>query len=184
MNTIKYILFFLVVSYSYPATAGTYEQDAELMLGRLLHIDNAKYKQKNKDGVIFYNSLSEYKDWEKLYIKYSKLGKKNKSLTEVEMKNLLFIGFIAKANLDAAVSEFFSSDMVPIYNANKLKMLNTLSDLKFLIPSTCYFMNNYFRYEGRNINLKQRFIDKNKPILIKGLGMTEGKLCLGYLTVK
>ncbi len=164
MRLIKLSLFLLFLTACSSITAASNAQDAELMLNRLLHIDNKKYNIKNENGKFPYNSLLEYKDWERLYIKYFKLNIKNKIYTENEIKSLLFIGFIAKINSDAAISESLSSDLVPIFNNNKILILNVLSDLKFLIPSTCYYLNNYFGFEGKNIEKRTPFIKKNKKI--------------------
>jgi len=181
MSLIKLALLLFFLSVSSPITAASNAQDAELMLNRLLHTDNEKYNIKNEKGQFLYNSLLEHKDWERLYIKYSKLNIKNKKYSETEIKNLLFIGFIAKINLDAAISESLSSDLVPIFNKNKILILNILSDLKFLVPSTCYYLNNYFGFEGRNIEKKSPFIKKNKQTIMKYLGKTDGKKCISYL---
>ncbi len=184
MRLIKLLLFLLFLSVSSSITAASNAQDAELMLNRILHIDNEKYNIKNENGKFFYNSLLEYKDWERLYIKYSKLNIKNKIYTENGIKKLLFIGFIAKINSDAAISESLSSDLVPIFNKNRNKILNVLSDLKFLIPSTCYYLNNYFGFEGKNIEKRTLFIKKNKENIIKYLGDTNGEKCISYLAKK
>ena len=182
MDILDKLLLPVLIFFSLSACAGTYEQDSEIMINRLLHIDNEKYMTKTESGEYFYNSLLEYKEWENLYIKYSKYGDKNKIFTKPEIKKLLFIGYISKTNLDAAISESFSSDLVPIYNENTNMVVNVLSQLKFLIPSTCYYLSQYFGFEGKNIDKKQSFIDKNTPILLRELGEEEGKLCLSYLT--
>ncbi len=184
MRLIKLSLFLLCLSISSSITAASNAQDAELMLNRLLHIDNEKYNIKNENGQLFYNSLLEYKDWERLYIKYSKLNIKNKIFTENEIKNLLFIGFIARINSDAAISESLSSDLVPIFNKNKILILNVLSDLRFLIPSTCYYLNNYFGFEGKNIGKRTPFVNKNKKNIVKYLGEDNGKKCISFFAIK
>ena len=182
MRLIKLSLFILFLTVSTSIIAASNTQDAELMLNRLLHIDNEKYNMRNERGQLFYNSLLEYKDWERLYIKYSKLNIKSKIYTENEIKKLLFIGFIAKINSDAAISESLSSDLVPIFNNNnKILILNVLSDLKFLIPSTCYYLNNYFGFEGKNIEKRTPFIKKN---IMKYLGDTNGEECISYFVTK
>ncbi len=184
MRLIKLSLFILFLTVSTSIIAGSNTQDAELMLNRLLHIDNEKYNIKNEKGQFFYNSLLEYKDWERLYIKYSKLNIKSKIYTENEIKKLLFIGFIAKINSDAAISESLSSDLLPIFNHNKILILNVLSDLKFLIPSTCYYLNNYFGFEGKNIEKRTPFIKNNKKNIMKYLGDTNGEECISYFVTK
>jgi hypothetical protein len=174
------ILICLCFSSSTPAVEN--EHDAKLIINRLLHIDNEKYKTKNEDGKYFYNSLLEHKDWERLYIKFSQLDIEDKKFTETEIKYLLFIGFVAKTNLDAAISESLSSDLVPIFNKNKIVILKVLSDLNFLIPSTCHYLNSYFGFEGKNTDIKMPFIKENKATILKLLGKDEGERCMSYFT--
>lgn len=172
-----FILGILVVM---PVFASTYAEDAELILNRILHIDSEKYRSTNENGEYVYNSLREYKDWSKIYIKYSKYEQKNKTLSKKEAKLLLLVGFVAKTNMDAALSESFSSDLVPLYQANRDKILGIMSELKFLIPSTCYYLNNYFGFEGKNVNKKPLFVRKNKSAFIKAMGDKYSNVCLSY----
>ena len=152
--------------------------DSDVMINRLLHIDNEKFISKTSEGEPFYNSLMEYKEWESLYIKYSKYGSSDKNLTEVEVKKLLFIAYIARLNSDAAISQSFSSDLVPIFNQNRPTVLKVISELKFLMPSACYFLGKYFGFEDKNLDKKEDFLQRNSPVLIKALGENEGEACL------
>ena len=162
-------------------TACSSEQNDKIIINMLLHIDDDKYNTKDEDGP-YYDSLAEYKDWENAYIKYSKYEKSNKKLTKTEIKYLLFIGFVAKTNLDAAMSDSLSSDLIPLYNSNKELLLSTLADLNFLVPSTCYYLNNYFGFEDRNAEKKAPFIKQNKESIMKSLGETEGNKCMAFFT--
>ncbi len=176
---LSFALFFLIFA---PACASSHTiVDSEVMINMLLHIDSEKFMSKTSSGEAFYNSLLEYKEWESLYIKYSKYDSDDKNLTEVEVKKFLFIGYISRLNLDAAMSQSFSSDLVPIFNQNKPIVLSVISDLKFLMPSTCYFLGNYFGFEGKNLDKKQAFLKENSPLLVKVLGESEGKACLEFI---
>lgn len=152
--------------------------DSDVMINRILHIDSEKFVSKTTDGEVFYDSLKEYKEWESLYIKYSKYDSEDKKLTEVELKKLLFIAYISKLNADAAISQSFSSDLVPIFNQNKSTVLKVISELKFLMPSTCHFLGNYFGFEDKNLEKKQDFLEVNGDLLIKALGESDGEICL------
>ena len=88
------------------------------------------------------------------------------------------MGFVARENRDAAISEAFSSDFIAVYNANKGDVLDILVELKFLIPSSCYYLNNHFGFEDKNSDKKQPFLDKNKSFIIKKLGDDSSKTCL------
>ncbi len=182
MSNLKRLSFTLFLLLFESACASTsIAVDSEVMINRLLHIDSEKFMSKTDSGEPFYNSLKEYKEWELLYIKYSKYDSEDKDLTEDEIKKLLFIGYITKVNSDAAISQSFSSDLVPIFSQNKSIVLNVMSDLKFLMPSTCYFLGRYFGFEGKNLEKKQAFLDKNGPLLVKELGEADGKTCLEYI---
>ncbi len=184
MKRIYGLLIIMLASFSMPVIADRdqqsqeKQQDATLMLNRLLHIKNEKYRQKTDDGKSFYNSLLAFKEWENLYIKYSKFESEDKKLTKSEMKNLLFMGYIVRLNRNAAISESFSSDLLVIYNANKDSMLSTLSEVNFLIPSSCHYLNNYFGFEGENGDKKEPFVKDNKAMFIKYLGEKQSKTCL------
>ena len=147
----------------------------------LLHIDNEKFLSKTNESKPFYDSLAQYKEWEALYIKYSKYNSNDKTLTDVEMKKLLFIGYISRLNSDAAISQAFSSDLVPIFNQNKSTILRIISDLRFLMPSTCYFLGKYFGFEDKNLEKKQPFLKMNSPLITKFLGEEAGEECLEFI---
>ncbi|MCF6338932.1 MAG: hypothetical protein L3J84_13470 [Gammaproteobacteria bacterium] len=182
MSNLKKLSFTLFLLLFESACASTsIAGDSDVMINRLLHIDSEKFMSKTDSGESFYNSLMEYKEWESLYIKYSKYDSKDKHLTKDEIKKLLFIGYITKVNSDAAISQSFSSDLVPIFSQNKSIMLNVMSDLTFLMPSTCHFLGRYFGFEGKNLEKKQAFLDRNSPLLVKVLGVTDGKVCLEYI---
>jgi len=179
LKRISFTLFFLLFETACASTPVSV--DSDVMINRLLHINNEKFMSKTDSGEPFYNSLMEYKEWELLYIRYSKYDSENINLTKNEIKKLLFIGFIARENSDAAISQSFSSDLVPIFNQNKSIFLSVISDLKFLMPSTCYFLGRYFGFEGKNSEKKEIFFDENSPLLIKILGESGGKVCLKYI---
>ncbi|MCF6337709.1 MAG: hypothetical protein L3J84_07115 [Gammaproteobacteria bacterium] len=171
-------LAIFVVLYLF-ACAGI-QPDSEAMVNRLLHIDNKKFISKTESGETFYNSLSEFKEWESLYIKYSKYGAEEQHLTNDELKKLLFIAFIARANSDAAISESFASDLVPIYDQNSGQVLTVLSELKFLVPATCYYFNKYFGFEGKNAEQKGEWLKRNESRLVSNLGQADGEICLAF----
>ncbi len=176
LSFVFFILVFVSACASSPSTV-----DSDVMINRLLHIDNETFISKTSDGEPFYNSLMEYKEWELLYIKHSKYDSGDRNLTEVELKKLLFIGYISWINSDAAISQSFSSDLVPIFHQNKSTVLNVISELKFLMPSTCYFLGNYFGFEGKNQENKASFLEQNGPLLIKALGEANGTTCLKHI---
>ncbi len=178
---IKLSFVFFILIFESACASGPPSVDSDVMINRLLHIDNEKFMSKTDDGEAFYNSLMEYKEWELLYIKYSKYDSDDKNLTEVELKNLLFIGYISWINSDAATSQSFSSDLVPIFNQNKSTVLNVISELKFLIPSTCYFLGNYFGFEGKNLEKKASFLEQNSSLLTRALGEANGETCLKHI---
>lgn len=150
------------------------------MINRLLRINDERFMSKTDKGERFYNSLKAYQQWEQLYLKYSKHGSSDKNLTEFELKKLLLIGYISRQNSDAAMSEAFSSDLIAIFNQNRANFLAVIADLNFLIPSTCYFLGNYFGFEGKNQQEQQTFLTTNKSFIIEALGESDGDVCIEY----
>ncbi len=179
LNLKKSGLAIFVVLYLSACSGSGIQPDSELMVNRLLHIDNKKFISKTESGETFYNSLLEFKEWEALYIKYSKYDEEP-HLTNDELKKLLFIGFIARTNSDAAISGSLASDLIPIYNHNSKQVLTVLSELKFLVPATCYYFNKYFGFEGKNTEKKGEWLKTNKPRLLSNLGKVDGEVCLKF----
>lgn len=180
MNILKSIagLFLLIISTT--SCAGNTQPDSEILLNRMLQIDNNRYFTKTESGESTYNSLAEYRDWENLYIKYSHYDKKSKTLNEHEMKILLLIGFIARNNQDAAISESLSSDLVPLFRENTAVFLKTLSELNFLVPSSCYYLNRYFGFEGKNAEQKPAFVKHYSEEISRTLTPADAKQCLAF----
>lgn len=171
------LLYFININ---PIIAHSNEQDAKIILDMLLNIKNEKYNKITNKGKAIYDYLLEYKTWNRVYVKYAKPFEKNKRLTEQEMKYLLFIGFVARTNLDASTSESLATEMISIYNANKTLLLKSLANRNFLIPSTCYYMNRYFGFEDKNEEKKIPFIKQNKELIIMSLGKAKGDQCMSY----
>lgn len=180
MNTVKTFFLIVLLSWVYPVWADEQERDSEILLNSLLHIKSEKYLKLSEDGEPFYNSLLEYKNWENLYVKYSNANNDNKNLSTNQIKKLLFMGFVAREKRDAAISQAFSSDFVGIYNANKSDVLDVLAKLNFLIPSSCYYLNNHFGFEDKNSDKEQPFLKENKSLIIKKLGDEGSKTCLAF----
>lgn len=152
--------------------------DAGIILNRLLGIKNKAYTYKDQHGVIQHDELMEYKGWSALYGKYAADLSRRKSASLDQIRYLLMIGFVAKSRNDAAMSEAFSSDLVPIYTHNRDGILAVMRESPFLIPSTCYYMNNYFGFEDKNANKKPGFLADNEKIIVKVLGQEKGGKCL------
>ncbi|WP_444930770.1 hypothetical protein ACJJIF_03015 [Microbulbifer sp. SSSA002] len=173
----KSLLALTFIMLSLPVLASP---DVELMINRLLQIDSDKYYSETDSGEKYYDSLAEYKEWESLYIKLSKYNLKDKQLNQDEAKKLLFMGFIARANSDAAISEAFSSDLTVIFNANKNILIEVMSELSFVVPSTCYYLSEYFGFEGKNKKSKRQWIGENRALLENGLGSREYSECMVF----
>lgn len=154
--------------------------DSYVLLSRLLNIKNSCYLVTHDNGEEQYNYLKEQKEWANTYIKYKKLIDKNNDNLEL-IKYYLFIGFIAKEQQSAEVSEAFSSDLVPLYENHRENFLNVIKELPFLIPSSCYYLNNYFGFEDKNFNVKDQFLKDNERFILERLGTEKGNLCLKWL---
>lgn len=154
--------------------------DTEIMVNRLLDIKEERFILSDSEGEPSYNELKAYKEWESIYIKYSKYNEADKSLSRDELKKLLWMAYIVKETSNASLSEAFSSDLTPVFQQNKAEFIKIMSELTFLIPSSCYYLNKYFGFEGKNAEKKEAFMRNNKPAFLEGLGSEKAGQCLQY----
>ncbi|VAX02838.1 hypothetical protein MNBD_GAMMA19-392 [hydrothermal vent metagenome] len=90
-------------------------------------------------------------------------------------------GFRYRLNVtNTAISGSLASDLIPIYNHNSKQVLIVLSELKFLVPATCYYFNKYFGFEGKNTEKKGEWLKTNKPRFLSNLGKVDGEVCLKF----
>lgn len=178
---VPHALFIFVITLFSTNVLSSTAQDSQLLVNMLLQIDSEKYITQNINGDLAYNDLAEYQDWERLYINSSNYNNANKSLSKPQLKRLLFLAFIAKTNNDASLSESLSSDLLPIYQANKTQFLQILNELDFLIPASCYYLGNYFGFEDKHKTELPVFIAQNKTQFQTQLGFKQAGMCLKFI---
>jgi len=181
MRPTKVLFITLIMLFSANAFSAS-SQEESLLINMLLNINSEQYVDQQTDGTTSYDSLREYQDWTQIYINNSNYDSNNKTLTAKQIKKLLFMAFISKTNNDAGLAEALSSDLVPIYNANKTLFLQSLHELDFLLPATCYYLGNYFGFEDKHKSEAKQFIADNKPLFQTVLSPTQVDSCLVELT--
>ncbi len=179
---------------SHPALNTHANSDSNIFINKLLKINDPQFITQASDGTSTYHSLNAYKAWEALYIRYTKRDlvdnvtdgstdslkqrSSDKELTKTEIKKLLLIGYIAKLHADGATSQSLSSDLTPLYNSHSTSFLQVMTELPFLIPSTCYFLGNHFGFEDKHADKKTPFLKANAALLVTALGAEQGNACL------
>ena len=121
--------------------------DAEIIIHRLLNIPDPNHSYLDQQGKQRYNALQAYKTYEALYLRYKK--QLQQQSTPAAIKYYLYIGAIAQQNRNGAITEALSSDLMPLYRRHPQHYLDVLRELPFLIPSTCYYLGNYFGFEDQ-----------------------------------
>ncbi len=144
------------------------EHDAYVLLDNLLTLSEENYNQKVQ--------LERYKEWEKLYVKFSSNGE----MTKNKMKIYLFMAFIANEKAKIHPQEEIAEGIVPIFTRQPEVMLSILKELPFLIPSTCTSLNDHFDLFGKK-EQKQQFIKKYEGNILKSLGKEQTTICLSKL---
>ena len=145
-------------------------KDAYILLDNLLKLSKKKSDIKA--------SLSEFKKWERIYIKYSRV----KNPTETDIKIFLLMVFIAHEHYHAHTLEESAEDIVPIYQKNREIFLKVLNQNSFLIPATCNQLREYYDLFKRPG--KKEFIDTNKQLILKLLGEQQSSECMERLLFK
>ncbi|HRD64802.1 MAG TPA: hypothetical protein PKY50_01475 [Candidatus Competibacter sp.] len=87
---------------------------------------------------------------------------------------------MAREKLDAATTEAFAGDLVPLYEKHEEPVLAVLRDLPFLVPSTCRYLSRYFGFEDRNREKKPAFLATHADRIERALAPEDGKHCLEH----
>ncbi len=90
----------------------------------------------------------------------------------------LLIAFTTLARGDAATSEAFSSDLIPVYRRQPEAVLDALSDNLWLAPTTCYFLGAYFDFEDRAGEGRQAFLTDETQSIQAALPEAAAERCL------
>ena len=130
----------------------------------------------NKNGQPVYNELKAYKAIEKKYIDLVEAARIPQA-TEKSLKYLLFFGYAAYQRNDAASMEALSSDLMTVYLNNKKNFLTALRDAPTLIPSSCYYLGNYFGFEDKHKGEYEGFYNEQKNSFLEHLNENQTAAC-------
>jgi hypothetical protein len=177
-SAIVILLFITVVACAKNTQASAEAKDFHTILSDLLKINKDKFSYTDSNGVKQPDSLKQFKAMEEIYIKYSKPDLPDKKFSEKHLKVLLFLAFVSNVTNNAAFLEYLAGDLVPVYNSNKTLFLSVLNEQPFLIPAACDRLNAFFGFEGKNMNEKPGFLQKNKPDIKEELESKHAQMCL------
>ncbi len=149
--------------------------DAQFFVNAMLDIKDPQFLSTDSEGVESIDELKVQEKWGDLYNKYKNSADAG---DETGYKYFLFIGFLAYSQHNAELMEAYSSDLMPIYEKDAGKFLETLNELPFLIQSSGYYLDNYFGFEDKNAEKKPEFLKNNKPLINDILGPENGILFL------
>ncbi|MBI5179900.1 MAG: hypothetical protein HZA05_00695 [Nitrospirae bacterium] len=148
------------------------EHEAYVLLDKLLTLSEKSSNQK----VELDRSLERYKEWVKVYPKFSG----NEEITKNKMKIYLFMVFIAHEKVMIDDQEEIAEEIMSIFTRQPEMMLSVLKELPFLMPSTCTSLNDHFDLFDRK-EQKQQFIKKYEGNILKSLGKEQAGICLNKL---
>ncbi|GJL49587.1 MAG: hypothetical protein NPIRA01_08140 [Nitrospirales bacterium] len=174
----KCIVIFLVTVnlLASSALADNFHDDSAFLIRTLLNIENSALMENGQ-----YNGLKEYKAWGALYERYHESAQSKSDLHSEGLKVFLFIGYVAHARLQAATSESFTSDLMPIYLTRQDSLWEILRENPFLVPSTCHYLGAFFGFEERHVEGKPAFLSETRPIIKQALPHKEAELCIKRL---
>lgn len=147
--------------------------DSELLVHRLLGLEHPAFFQ---DGE--YKALAAYRAWTELYNRTLQRAADSTAADNRHLKTFLFIGFIARARLDAGTSEAFTADLMPLYGERRDDVLSVLRESPFLIESTCHYLGAFFGFEDRNREGKPAFLEANRGLIERAFPPDPAHTCL------
>lgn len=168
-----YLLFALLLFVS-SATWAIAADD--VYLDFLLGIKAEKYKTR-ENGEIFFDDLAAMNDRDKVYVS-TRQRLLSKNADDEDMRYFIFIGFTAYSRNAAATMEALSADMMSVYKNNTQAFLKSLSDLSFAVEASCYYLGNYFGFEGKHLQDKKAFEKRFKPEITVYLGPDDRTRCM------
>lgn len=151
-------------------------QDAQEILSVLLGVRMAQYQSENADGEKVYNPLKAYHGWGDIYQKYYTDAKTHGRLNDIKV--YLFLAYTARLKNQIDSSEVFSTDLYTVYIKHEKTLLAALKKNPYLIPSTCYYLGNYFGFESKHSEDKPGFLAAHRKTLLDTLGEKHAETCL------
>lgn len=151
-----------------PASAGVPPDDAAEVVETLLGLEPARHA----------TPLAAMKGWGELYARHHRGARQG---DPTAMRLWLLVAFTAAAKADAATSESFSSDLVPVFLAQPAPLLSTLADNAWLVPVTCFYLGRYFDFQDRRGAGREAFVAQHAPLINRSLPAVSAQRCLAQL---
>lgn len=122
--------------------------------------------------------LAAMKGWGELYARYHRGAHKGDPSA---LRVWLLMAYTAAAKADAATSESFSSDLLPVYQAQPQALLSALADNAWLVPVTCYYLGKHFDFQDRRGAGRDAFVAQQEPVITRALPAPAAARCLAQL---
>lgn len=153
------------------------ENEFHILLSSLLKINQDRHYYIDNQGNRQPDRLKAFKELESIYINIIEPDSGEKVLNQKQLKLLMFFSFYAVENNSAAFQEYLAADLMPVYVENKIKFLEILKELPFLIQANCNRLNAYFGHEGLHQDTRQSFIKENRAVFSRYLDISQYKEC-------
>jgi hypothetical protein len=150
------------------AAAGVPPADAAEIVETLLGMDPARYA----------TPLDAMKGRAELYERYRTAARDGDATA---MRVWLLIAHTAIAKADAATSEGFSEDLLPVFRAQPRAMLAALADNAWLVPATCYYLGRHFDFQGRQGAGRAEFVAAQEGAIRAALAGPVALRCLAQI---
>lgn len=142
--------------------------DAQEIVETLLGLDPARHA----------TPLEAMQGWGALYLKYRDAAMDGDAEA---LRVWLLIGHAALAKAGAATVEAFSADLMPLYAAQPQAMLAALAENGWLVPSTCFYLGNWFGHDGRHGEDRPAFLATDAPRIAAALHPSAARMCIGQI---
>lgn len=150
------------------AAAGVAPDDAAEVVETLLGLEPARHA----------TPLAAMKGWGELYARQHRSAREG---DPIAMRLWLLVAYTAAAKADAATSESFSSDLVPVFQAQPAALLAALADNGWLVPVTCFYLGRYFDFQDRRGAGREAFVAQHAPLINRSLPAASAQRCLAQL---
>lgn len=156
--------------------AGPPPSDADLLVHRLLALEHPAFAA--GEG---YDALAELRAWEDLYLRSRDRALADAGPAHASVKTFLLVGWLAREQYDAATSEAFTGDLMPLYRARPGAVLAALADVPLLVTSTCDALGAWFGFEDRHAGELPAFLAAERERIRAALPERLGATCLAAL---
>jgi len=150
------------------APAGVPPADAAEIVETLLGIEPARHA----------TPLEAMKGWAALYGRYHRAAREGDATA---MGVWLLIAHTAVVKADAATSESFSDDLLPVYRAQPRAVLGVLADNLWLVPVTCFYLGRHFDFQGRGGAGRDAFVAEHQARIGAALPAAAAARCLAQI---